>query len=167
MTIRQIVKYPDQVLREKAAPVANFDAPLRALATDLLDTLRSVKGLGITAPHIGVLQRVVVLELPDAPEPQTYINPEIIWISDNTARHEEGSISMPGVSEQVERPAQLHVRYQDLDGETHIEAADGFRAACHQHELDQLNGTFWIQKLSNLRRNRLIARYEKLQRNRN
>ena len=71
------------------------------------------------------------------------------------------------VSEQVERPAQLHVRYQDLDGETHIEAANGFRAACHQHELDQLNGTFWIQKLSNLRRNRLIARYEKLQRNRN
>ncbi|MFT9435583.1 peptide deformylase [Acetobacter syzygii] len=164
MSVRPIVMFPNQHLRQMAGPVTRFDAALRTLATDLLDTMHAAPGIGITAPHIGVALRVVVLDLRDASGACTYINPEIVWTSDETMRHEEGSVSMPGVNEQIERPARVRVRYQDLDGREQVEDADGLRAICHQHEIDQLNGIFWIQRLSALRRNRLVARYEKIRR---
>lgn len=164
MTLRPIIRYPDQRLRQVAAPVTLFDPSLSALAQDVLESMRAAPGLGMTAPHLGVPLRVVVLELPDAARPQTYVNPEILWMSEDRNRQEEGSVSMPGVTEFIERAARVRVAYQDLDGVRHEEEAEGLRAACHQHEIDQLNGLFWIQRLSSLRRNRLIARYEKLQR---
>lgn len=164
MPARPIVLYPDQRLRQAAEPVTQFDAALRTLAADLFDTMQAAPGIGITAPHIGVALRVVVLDLRDTSGARTYVNPEIIWASDETIRHEEGSVSMPGVTEQIDRPAKVRVRYQDLDGEEQIEESDGLRAICHQHEIDQLNGLFWIQRLSALRRTRLIARYEKIRR---
>ncbi|MFT8420320.1 MAG: peptide deformylase [Gluconacetobacter sp.] len=164
MPARPIVLYPDQRLRQAAEPVTQFDAALRTLAADLFDTMQAAPGIGITAPHIGVALRVVVLDLRDTSGARTYINPEIIWASDETIRHEEGSVSMPGVTEQIDRPAKVRVRYQDLDGQDQIEESDGLRAICHQHEIDQLNGLFWIQRLSALRRTRLIARYEKIRR---
>lgn len=164
MTVRPIVMVPDQRLRQTARPVTSFDAALRALAEDLRDTMRAAPGIGITAPHIGVLQRVVVLDLPDGSGPHTYVNPEIVWSSDETIRHEEGSISMPGVVEIIERVARIRVRYHDLAGNRQIEEADGLRAVCHQHEVDQLNGLFWTQRLSPLKRSRLLARYEKARR---
>lgn len=164
MTVRPIVLYPDQRLRQAAAPVSVFDSGLAALAQDILESMRAAPGIGMTGPHIGVMQRVVVLELPDAAQPRIYVNPDIVWMSDETVRQEEGSVSMPGVTELVTRAARVRVAYQGLDGTHHVEEAEGLRAACHQHELDQLNGLFWIQRLSALRRNRLIARYEKMQR---
>ncbi|MBB2196460.1 MAG: peptide deformylase [Gluconacetobacter sp.] len=164
MPARPIVLYPDQRLRQTAEPVTRFDAALRTLAADLFDTMQAAPGIGITAPHIGVALRVVVLDLRDTSGARTYVNPEVIWASDETIRHEEGSVSMPGVTEQIERPARVRVRYQDLDGQDQIEESDGLRAICHQHEIDQLNGLFWIQRLSALRRTRLIARYEKIRR---
>ncbi|NVN10684.1 peptide deformylase [Nguyenibacter vanlangensis] len=164
MTVRPIVMVPDQRLRQTAQPVTSFDAALRALADDLRDTMRAAPGIGITAPHIGVLQRVVVLDLPDGSGPHIYVNPEIVWSSDETIRHEEGSISMPGVVETIERAARIRVRYHDLAGNRQIEEADGLRAVCHQHEVDQLNGLFWTQRLSPLKRSRLLARYEKAKR---
>ncbi|WP_395495113.1 peptide deformylase [Acetobacter sp. KSO5] len=164
MTICPIVRFPDQRLRQVAAPVTLFNESLSALAQDILDSMRAAPGIGMTGPHIGVAQRVVVLELPDAPQPQIYVNPDIIWMSEETVRQEEGSVSMPGVTDLIERAAKVRVQYQDLDGVTHVEEAEGLRAACHQHEIDQLNGIFWIQRLSGLRRKRVIARYEKLQR---
>lgn len=164
MTICPIVRFPDQRLRQVAASVTLFDEDLSTLAQDILDGMRAAPGIGMTGPHIGVAQRVVVLELPDAPQPQTYVNPEIIWMSEETIRQEEGSVSMPGVTDLIERAAKVRVQYQDLKGATHVEEAEGLRAACHQHEIDQLNGIFWIQRLSSLRRKRVVARYEKLQR---
>lgn len=164
MALRPIVMFPDQRLRLVAEPVTCFDEALRSLATDLLDTMRAAPGIGITAPHIGIAQRAVVLELPDAPEPQTYVNPEIIETSKETVRLEEGSISMPGVVGMIERAARVRVRYQDLEGTAHIEEAEGLRAACHQHEIDQLNGLFWTQRLSPLRRGKAMAQFEKLRR---
>lgn len=164
MTLRPIVMFPDQRLRLVADSVTCFDEALRSLATDLLDTMRAAPGIGITAPHIGVAQRVVVLELPDAPGPQTYINPEIIEASKETIRLDEGSISMPGVTGTVERSARVRVRYLDLEGIEHVEEAEGLRAACHQHEIDQLNGLFWTQRLSPLRRGKVMAQFEKLRR---
>ena len=164
MTVCPIVPYPDQRLREIAETVIVFDEALRNLTSDMLDTMRAAPGIGITAPHIGIAKRVVVLELSAEQAVKIYINPEIIWASDETIKHPEGSVSMPGVVEEIERHARIRIRYQDLDGVEHIEESDGLLAVCHQHEIDQLNGIFWIQRLSRLKRDRLIKRYEKLQR---
>lgn len=162
MTVRSIVPFPDPRLRQVAHTVTVFDDQLHLLAADITATMRQAPGIGMTASHIGVAQRVYVLELPEDTQPQTYVNPEIIWLSDETAQNEEGSVSMPGVTELVTRPCRVTVRYQDINGNEQIEHADGLRAICHQHEIDQLNGLFWTQKLSSLRRNRLMARYKKL-----
>ncbi len=164
MTVCPIVPYPDQRLREIAETVTVFDEALRNLTSDMLDTMRAAPGIGITAPHIGIAKRVVVLELSAEQGVKIYINPVIIWASDETIKHPEGSVSMPGVVEEVERHARIRIRYQDLDDVEHIEESDGLLAVCHQHEIDQLNGIFWIQRLSRLKRDRLIKRYEKLQR---
>ncbi|MEN0097219.1 MAG: peptide deformylase [Brucella pseudogrignonensis] len=162
MTVREIVKFPDAALRAAAAPVTVFDNDLRLLAQDLLDTLRAAPGIGITAPHIGVLTRVVVLELSGPGSAKTYINPEITWASDEKIRHQEGSVSMPGVVDDVERHARIHLHYQDIDGTELTEESDGLLSVCHQHEIDQLDGIFWLQRLSKLKRDRLIKRYQKL-----
>jgi len=163
VVVRQIVPYPDPRLRMVAARVDVFDAALRGLAAELLAALRAAPGIGITAPHIGVPQRLVVLEL-SAGDVRTYVNPEIAWASQETIQHQEGSVSMPGVADIVERHARIRVRYQDLDGCWQTEEADGLLSVCHQHEIDQLDGIFWLQRLSPLKRDRLIRRYEKLRR---
>ncbi|MCC8981963.1 peptide deformylase [Bradyrhizobium acaciae] len=164
MTIRPIVRYPDSRLALPAEPVAVFGDTLRELAGDLLDTMRAAPGIGITAPHIGVSLRVVVLELDASEGTQTYVNPEIIWAASEMILHKEGSVSMPGVTDEVERHARVRVRYQDLDGNMQTEESDGLRAVCHQHEIDQLDGVFWIKRLSRLKRERLIKRFEKISR---
>ncbi len=164
MTIQPIVTYPDKRLRTIAEPVTVFDEGLRTLAADLLETMRAASGIGITAPHIGVSKRLVVLQLSDDSEARTYVNPTIVWASPTLVRQQEGSISMNGVVAEIERPAQIRVRYQDLNGAEHSEEADGLLSVCHQHEIDQLDGIFWIQKLSALQRERVIKRYQKLKR---
>lgn len=165
MTIRPIVRYPDRRLALPARPVTVFDDALRELAQDLLDTMRAAPGIGITAPHIGVPLRVVVLELDAKDGPQTYVNPEITWASPEMIMHREGSVSMPGVNDEVQRHARVRIGYSDLDGNMHTEESDGLRAVCHQHEIDQLDGLFWIQRLSRLKRERLVKRFEKMARN--
>ncbi|MGO4665692.1 peptide deformylase [Bosea sp. 2RAB26] len=163
MTIRPIIGFPDSRLRMAAEPVTRFDAVLRSLAADLLETMRAAPGIGITAPHIGLLQRLVVLELSPG-EVRTYVNPAIAWASPDMIRHHEGSVSMAGVADEIERHARVHVTYKDLDGAEQFEEADGLLAVCHQHEIDQLDGIFWVDRLSRLKRDRLIARYNKLRR---
>jgi peptide deformylase len=164
MTIRPIVTFPDARLRAVAQSITVFDAELRSLAADLLDTMRAASGIGITAPHIGVAKRLVVLELSAEDGVRTYVNPTIVWAASDLIRHPEGSISMPGVTADIERPASIRLSYQDLDGGKHSEEAAGLLAVCHQHEIDQLDGIFWIQKLSPLQRDRVIKRYQKRQR---
>ena len=164
MTVRPIVRYPDPRLALPARPVTAFDAALRELAADLLDTMHAAPGIGITAPHIGVLQRIVVLELDPAEGARTYINPEIVWASPEMILHREGSVSMPGVNDEVSRHARVRVSYHDLDGVLQTEESHGLRAVCHQHEIDQLDGVFWIRRLSRLKRERLIKRFDKLSR---
>jgi peptide deformylase len=163
MTTCPILGFPDPRLRAVAEPVRIFDGDLRSLAEDLLDTMRAAPGIGIAAPHIGVARRVAVIELAAA-EARSYVNPKITWASAEMVRHEEGSISMPGVAEEIERPARVSVRYQDLNGAEREETADGLLAICLQHEIDQLDGVFWIYRLSRLKRDRLIKRFEKLRR---
>ena len=162
MSVRPIVMFPDPRLRIVAMPVTVFDAALRALAADLAETMRDAGGIGITAPHIGIARRLVVLELTHEEGPTIYVNPTIVRSSDELIRHPEGSVSMPGVTAEIERPARVRVRYQNLDGAERSEEADGLRAVCYQHETDQLDGIFWIQRLSALKRDQLIRRYQKL-----
>ncbi|MET3845621.1 peptide deformylase [Bradyrhizobium sp. OAE829] len=164
MTIRPIVRYPDPRLALTAQAVTVFDRALRELATDLLETMHAVPGIGITAPHIGVALRVVVLDLDPVDGARTYVNPEIIWASPEMIMHQEGSVSMPGVNDDIERHARLRISYHDVDGHARTEESQGLRAVCHQHEIDQLNGIFWIRRLSRLKRERLIKRFEKVSR---
>jgi peptide deformylase len=164
MTIRPVVRYPDPRLALPAQPVTAFDGALRELAGDLTETMRAAPGIGITAPHIGVSLRLVVLDLDPVGGAQAYVNPEITWASPEMIAHREGSVAMPGVNDDIQRHARIRIGYHDLDGNARTEESEGLRAVCHQHEIDQLNGLFWIQRLSRLKRERLIRRFEKLSR---
>ncbi|WLP55069.1 peptide deformylase [Agrobacterium fabrum] len=160
MAIRPILPYPHAGLSGICAPVTVFDDHLRELVTDLIDTMRAAPGVGITAAHIGVMQRVFVLELTPGTI-LTYINPEITSQSPQTIRHVEGSVSMPGFTDEVERPSTVEVRFQDITGAEQTETAEGFHAICIQHEIDQLDGIFWLKRLSRLKRDRLVKKWEK------
>jgi len=162
MTIRLIVRYPDPRLAIPARPVTEFDDALRELAKDMLETMHAAPGIGITAPHIGVFLRVVVLDLGSGDGARIYVNPEITWASSEMILHREGSVSMPGVNDEVQRHARVRISYQDVDGNMQREESDGLRAVCHQHEIDQLDGQFWINRLSRLKRERLIKRFGKI-----
>lgn len=164
MAIRTILEWPDPHLRDRAVPVAVFDAELRRLADDLLDTMRAAPGVGITGPHVGDMRRVVVLELSAEDGVRVYVDPVVLEASAETATATEGSVSMAGVTETVERPARVRVAYRDLDGTAKEETAEGFLAVCLQHEIDQLDGVFWLQRLSRLKRERVVKRWEKLRR---
>jgi peptide deformylase len=164
MTIRPIVRYPDPRLALPAEPVTEFDGALRDLARDLLETMHAAPGIGITAPHIGVSLRVVVIDLDANDAARTYVNPEITWTSPEMILHREGSVSMPGIHDDIRRHARIRISYHDVDGNIQTQESDGLRAVCHQHEIDQLNGLFWIQRLSRLKRERLIKRFEKVSR---
>ena len=161
---RPILRFPDPRLRLKAEPITAIDKGIQVLAQDLTETMRAAPGIGIAAPHIGVLKRLVVIQLEADPAPQVYINPRIVWTSPGMVRHREGSVSMPSVTDEIERPARVKIAYQGLDGAEHQEDAEGLMAVCLQHEIDQLDGIFWIDRLSRLKRDRLIKRFEKLQR---
>ena len=160
MAIRPILPYPHPGLSEICEPVTVFDGQLRDLVGDLIDTMRAAPGVGITAAHIGVKKRVFVLELTPGTV-LTYVNPEIIGRATQTMRHVEGSVSMPGFTDEVERPSKIEVRFQDIDGTEHRQAVEGFHAICIQHEIDQLDGIFWVKRLSKLKRDRLVKKWEK------
>jgi peptide deformylase len=160
MAIRKILRYPDSKLSAVSEPVSEFNDALVELVQDLTDTMRAAPGLGITANHIGILQRVFVLELTPGTV-DAYINPQITWSSPELSRHSEGSVSMPGASDDVERPVRIKLAFQDVTGNHHTLETDGFLSTCIQHEIDQLDGIFWIKRLSRLKRDRLIRKWEK------
>ncbi len=164
MAIRPILRFPHPDLNRVCDRVTTFDAELAALAQDLADTMRAAPGVGITAAHIGVARRVVVIELEGQAAPRIFVNPEILDASQETQEFNEGSVSMPGAIEKVTRPARIRLRWQSLDGQTGEEEMSGFLSTCMQHEIDQLDGLFWLQRLSRLKRDRLIRKWEKAQR---
>jgi peptide deformylase len=164
MAVRPLVFFPAQSLRVAAVAVTDFDQKLADLVDDLRDTMQAVSAVGITAPHIGIALRVALIALTPEEDLRVYINPRLIAASSEMARNEEGSVSMPGVSEQIERPKALEIAYQDIAGHHQTETASGWLAVCLQHEIDQLDGIFWIQRLSAIKRERLLKKYEKLRR---
>lgn len=164
MPARSLIVYPDPRLRRPAAPVTVFDADLRGQAEDLRLTLDAASAIGLTGPHVGLAYRLVVLRLAPAAAVSVYVNPAILWASPERASQSEGSVAMPGIIETVERAARVRVSFRDLDGAERVEEADGFLAACLQHEIDQLDGIFWIDRLSRLKRERVLKRFAKLRR---
>jgi len=173
MARRPILIIPDSKLRQTAEPVAEVDAEVRALVEDMFETMYKAPGIGLAAPQVGVLRRVVVLDVAKrrdeeaAAEPMVLINPEITYASEETAVHEEGCLSIPDFYEEVERPAVVHVKYLDRDGQPATVEADGILAVCIQHEIDHLNGVLFIDHLSRLKRSRVVKRFEKAAREAN
>jgi peptide deformylase len=164
MAIRPILTLPDPRLRAVADEVAEVDQEIKTLAKDMLDTMYDAPGVGLAATQIGVLKRVVVMDLAKegaTPEPIVMINPEILKFSEDTAVTEEGCLSIPELYYEVERPAGVTVRYTDLDGKTVTTDATERLAVCMQHEIDHLDGVLYIDYLSRLKRDRVIKKFEK------
>jgi peptide deformylase len=164
MAIRPLVILPDALLRKTSEPVAAVTAEIRALADDMLATMYDAPGIGLAAIQIGVMKRVVVIDLAKPEEektPMVFLNPEVIAESDETNIHEEGCLSIPDYYEEVERPERVTVRYLGLDGKSHLLEADGLLSTCLQHEIDHLNGVLFIDYLSKLKRDRVNRKFAK------
>ena len=164
MAVREIIKLPDKRLRLQSEPVRRVDAGIRKLVDDLFETMYDAPGIGLAAIQIGVAKRVMTMDLSkkdDTHEPQVFINPEVTWASAETAKYEEGCLSIPEFYEEVERPAQVKVKYLDLDGNEHEIEASGLLATCLQHEIDHTNGVLFIDHISKLKRDRVIKKFAK------
>jgi peptide deformylase len=164
MAIREILTVPNPILKQVSQPVEAVDDELRALMDDMLETMYAAPGIGLAAIQIGVPKQVIVMDIagPDEErQPRYYVNPEILWSSDDTAPYEEGCLSIPDIYDEVERPARVKLRYLNYQGEQIEEDAEGLFAVCIQHEMDHLEGVLFIDHLSRLKRDRAVAKVKK------
>ena len=164
MALREIIILPDKRLRLKSEPIKRIDATIRKLVNDLFETMYEAPGIGLAAIQIGVPKRVVTMDLSkkeDDHKPQIFINPEVIWKSAETSKYEEGCLSIPEFYEEVERPAQVKVKYLDIDGNAQEIEASGLLATCLQHEIDHINGVLFIDYISKLKRDRIVKKFAK------
>jgi len=164
MPVREIIKLPDKRLRLKSEPVKQIDAGIKKLVDDMFETMYEAPGIGLAAIQLGIAKRVIVMDLSkkdNEHKPQVFINAEITWKSDKKATFEEGCLSIPEYYEEVERPAEVKVKYLDLDGKSHEIAGKGLLGTCLQHEIDHTNGVLFIDHLSKLKRDRVIKKFAK------
>lgn len=165
---RPILIHPDPRLKRKCAPVADLSDELRALGNDMLATMYDAPGVGLAAPQVGVLTRLIVLdcikEEGETPRPLIMFNPEIIASSDTLNTYEEGCLSIPEHFADVTRPAEVEVRWIDRDGKEHTEGMDRLWATCVQHEIDHLDGKLFIDYLKPLRRQMITRKMTKMKR---
>ena len=164
MAKREILVLPDARLRAIAEPIEKVDAEVKKLAKDMLDTMYDAPGIGLAGPQIGAMKRIVVMDLAkegEKPDPIVMINPEILKYSEETVTSEEGCLSIPEIYYDVERPAEVTVKYTDLDGKTVERDATERLAICIQHELDHLDGVLYIDYLSRLKRDRVLKKFQK------
>jgi peptide deformylase len=164
---RPILIHPDPRLKKVAAPVPDLSDGLRTLADDMLETMYDAPGIGLAAPQIGVLDRLIVLDCADrddTPQPLVMFNPEVILSSDDTNVHEEGCLSIPDQFAEVTRPAEVKVGWIDRNGNPQEAEFDGLWATCVQHEIDHLNGKLFIDYLKPLRRQMITRKMQKLKR---
>jgi peptide deformylase len=161
MALLPILVAPDPRLNQKAKPVAKVDARVRKLMDDMLETMYIAPGIGLAAPQVGVLERVIVLDLAhegEAPRPLRMANPELLWVSDEDAVYNEGCLSLPEHYADVTRPARIKVRYLDENNKTIELEAEGLLATCIQHEMDHLQGILFIDHLTALKRNIILRK---------
>jgi peptide deformylase len=164
MAIREILVVPNPVLKQVSEAVTEVTDETRALMDDMLETMYAAPGIGLAAIQIGVPKRIIVMDLArpeEEPQPRYFVNPEILWASDDTAPYEEGCLSVPEYYDEVERPARVKLRYLNYQGELIEEDADGLYAVCIQHEMDHLNGVLFIDHLSRLKREQAVKKVKK------
>jgi peptide deformylase len=164
MALREIIVLPDKRLRQVSEAVKAVDASLRTLVDDMFETMYKAPGVGLAAIQVGVAQRVVTVDTAKKDEPknpQVFLNPEVIWSSEEKGTYEEGCLSIPEYYEEVERPVQVKVRFMDLDGNTQEVEANGILATVLQHEIDHTNGILFIDHISKLKRDRVIKKFVK------
>lgn len=164
MTVRPILTAPDPRLKAVSTDVETVDAEIRKLVDDMTDSMYAAEGIGLAAVQIGVAKRVIVIDL-DQKEgkknPRAFINPKILWASEEMAVFEEGCLSVPEIWDDVERPARIKAEYLDRDGNKQTLEADGLLATCLQHEMDHLNGILFIDHLSRLKRSMALKKLTK------
>jgi peptide deformylase len=164
MTVRPILTAPDARLKAVSTDVETVNDAIRKLAADMADSMYEANGIGLAAVQIGVAKRVIVIDL-DQKEgrknPVAYINPRLVWVSDEMAVFEEGCLSVPEIWDDVERPARIKCEYLDLDGKKQLLEAEGMLATCLQHEMDHLNGVLFIDHLSRLKKSMAIRKLTK------
>jgi peptide deformylase len=166
MSLRRILTVDTDLatLKKKSAPVAAVDDGLRALMDDMLETMYDAPGIGLAAIQVGEPKRVIVMDIARGDEPRRprfFVNPEILWKSEETVPYEEGCLSVPDIYDEVERPAQVRIRYLGYDGKAVEEDAEGLFAVCIQHEMDHLEGVLFLDHLSRLKRQRAVAKVRK------
>lgn len=165
MAIRDILKLPDRTLRKASKPVTKITPEILALLDDMLETMYAAPGIGLAAIQIGIPKRLVVVDTArgeDEPKnPLFFINPEIVWSSEEMNEHEEGCLSIPEVFDTVKRPAEVRVRYLDRKGKEKELKCSGILATCIQHEIDHTNGMLFIDHLTRLKRDRIVKKFAK------
>ncbi len=176
MAILPIVEVPDPRLREISTPVAAVDDAVRALVADMFETMYDAPGIGLAAIQVGVPQRILVIDLqePESEEegaavvrdPRVFINPEIVEQAEDAQPYTEGCLSVPDQYAEVERPVSIRAKWLDLDGKAHDERIEGLLAVCLQHEIDHLDGILFIDHLSRLKRDMIVRKVVKSQRER-
>ena len=165
MSILNILRYPDPRLHKKAKPVTVFDERLKKLIADMAETMYDAPGVGLAASQVDVHEQLVVIDTSETNDQlQVFINPEIIWASEEKKVYDEGCLSVPGVYDGVERPAEVKVKALDADGKSFEIHADGLLAVCIQHEMDHLQGKVFVEYLSPLKRNRIKTKMIKEER---
>jgi peptide deformylase len=167
MAVRPILTAPDPRLKEVSRSVERVDAEIRMLIDDMFDSMYEAKGIGLAAIQIGVPRRVLVMDLAQKDgdrEPRVFINPKILWASDELATVEEGCLSVPDIWDDVERPSRIRAEHLDRDGNLVTLEADGLLATCLQHEMDHLEGVLFLDHLSRLKRSIALRKLAKAKR---
>ncbi len=166
--IRDILIHPDPRLKKPCDPVAAVTEEITRLAADMLETMYDAPGVGLAAPQVGVLKRLLVMDCikEGPPEPMALLNPEVIWASEDLATYEEGCLSIPDQYAEVKRPASVTVRWMDLAGAMQERTFAGLWSTCVQHEIDHLDGKLFIDYLGPLKRQMITRKMEKLKRER-
>ena len=162
--LRKILTEPDPILRKKCEPLEKVDEETKKLMDDMLDTMYAAPGIGLAAIQVGILKRLVVIDISKEEEkkkPIFLINPQIIHQSKNTSVYEEGCLSLPGQFAEIERPAECTIKYLDYNGKEKELKAEGLLATCIQHEVDHLNGVLFIDYLSKLKKDMIIKKLVK------
>jgi peptide deformylase len=165
MALRDIIILPDKRLRLVSEPAKAIDPELRRLVDDMFETMYEAPGIGLAAIQVGVPKRVIVMDLAkkdDPKEPRVFVNPQVLWRSDEKTTYEEGCLSIPEFYEEVERPSKVRVRFLDVTGAAQELEASGLMATCLQHEIDHLDGVLFIDHISKLKRDRVIKKFAKV-----
>ncbi len=164
MALRDIIIIPDKRLRTVSKPVDKITREICTLVEDMFETMYDAPGIGLAAIQVAVPLRVITMDVAkkeDEKEPRVFINPEIVWRSEERSVYEEGCLSIPEIHEDVERPSKVRVKYLDIDGKPHEDEAEGLFATCIQHELDHLNGVLFIDYISKLKRDYIVKKFTK------